>query len=160
MKHVRALLDGGGREAEIHPVYDVLINASYVDRATAMQWSFSGDELGILHYVEGDRERFADAMESIPAVLAYELTAADSGSFYAYIRDETTEPMRELLDSVTGKPVVVIPPAEFTDDGTVAYSMVGPPAEIQSALEEIPDPIGVTVTEISGLSSNSERIPS
>lgn len=151
MKHVRVTLDAGGREAEIHPMYDVMANAPYVDRATAMHWNLAGDELGIMHYVEGDREPFVSAMEAIPEVLGYELTPAGPDAFYVYIRDATTEPVRNLFETITRTPIVVIPPVEYASDRTVSYSAFGPSDAIQTAIEEIPDPISVTIDEIGGL---------
>ena len=85
-------LDAGGREAEIHPMYDLVVDASYIERTTAMHWNFSGDELGIMHYIEGDVEAFRADVESIQEVLDYELTLASEDAFYAYIRDATNEP--------------------------------------------------------------------
>jgi len=85
-------LDAGGREAGIHPMYDVMANAPYVDRATAMHWNVAEDEFGIVHCVEGDREPFVAAVEAIPEVLAYDLTPAGPDAFYVVIRDATTEP--------------------------------------------------------------------
>ncbi|PCR92434.1 helix-turn-helix domain-containing protein [Natrinema ejinorense] len=151
MKHVRISLDANGREAEIHPVYDVLVNAPYVGRSRALQWNFAGDELGIMHYVEGDRERFDAAIEAIPHVLASEIAPAGDEAFYTYIRDAMTEPLRGVFELATGSPVVVIPPVEYAADGTVSYSVVGPSGAIQTAIERIPDPIAVTVTEIGGM---------
>ena len=99
-------LDAGGREAEIHPMYDLVVDASYIERTTAMHWNFSGDELGIMHYIEGDVEAFRADVESIQEVLDYELTLASEDAFYAYIRDATNEPLRELFGAVTRSPVV------------------------------------------------------
>ena len=45
MKHVRVRITAGGREAEIHPMYDLWVNAPFVERATALQWNFTGDAL-------------------------------------------------------------------------------------------------------------------
>lgn len=150
MKHVRLTLDAGGREAEIHPMYDVLVNAPAVDRATAMHWNFAGDELGIMHYVEGDLEGFEAELERIPAVLAYELTPADDDAFYAYVRDATTEPLRELFAVVDRSPAVVIPPLEYVD-GTVSYSVFGPPGAIQEAIGRLSAFVDVTVSAIGGM---------
>jgi hypothetical protein len=155
MNHVRLTLDAGGREAEIHPMFDLIVNAPYVDRATAMHWNFSGDELGIMHYVEGDREPFEAAIAEIPEVLDYELTPAGPNDFYVYIRDATNEAVRELFELVDHGPVVAIPPIEYAADGTVSYSAFGPAADIQAVVERIPDPIDVTVTEVGGM----ERVP-
>ena len=153
MKHVRLTLDAGGREADIHPMYDVLANASYLTRATAMHWNFTGDELGIMHYVEGDAERFRADVESIPEVLEYELTPVDEGAFYVYIRDATNEPLRELLDTVTRGPVVVVPPLEYAVDGTVSFSVFGPSEEIQATVEHVSEVVPVEVRKVSGMSA-------
>jgi len=151
MHHVRLTLDAGGREAEIHPMFDLIVNSPYVDRATAMHWNSSGDELGIMHYVEGDYEPFEAAMAEIPEVLDYELTPAGPDEFYVYVRDATNEAVRELFELVDRGPAVAIPPIEYAADGTVSYSVFGPSAEIQAAVEQIPDLIDVTVTEVGGL---------
>ena len=153
MKHVRLTLDAGGREAEIHPMYDVMANAPFVERATAMHWNYSGEELGIMHYVEGDAERFRAAAESFPEVIDIELTRAGAGEFYAYVLDATNESVREMFEAVDRSPAVVIPPIEYAADGTVSYSVFGPGDEIQAAIERLPDPVDVTVEEIGGLAA-------
>lgn len=153
MKHVRVLLDANGREAVIHPLYDVLVNAPYVDRSTAIQWNIAGDELGIMHYVVGDRNRFRATIEEITEVTAYELAPAGDGSFYVYIRDAMTDPIRNVFETVARSPVVVIPPVEYADDGTVSYSVVGPSADIQATIDRIPEPVSVMVTEIGGIAA-------
>lgn len=153
MKHVRLTLDAGGREAEIHPMYDLLVNADYVERATAMHWNYSGEELGIMHYVEGDPEAFRDDVAEIPEVIDYELTVAERNAFYVYIRDATNRRLRELFDLLDQSPVVVIPPVEYTPGGSVSYSVFGPSRAIQSALDEIPEPITVSITEVESLAA-------
>ncbi|APW96837.1 DNA-binding protein [Halobiforma lacisalsi AJ5] len=151
MKRVRLTLDAGGREAEIHPMYDLLVNAPYVERATAMHWNYSGDELGIMHYVEGDATEFRSDVERVPEVIDYDLTVGGGDDFYVYIRDTTNEPVRELLDLLERSPVVAIPPVEYRADGTVSYSVFGPSAEITGIIDRIPDSIEVVVEEIGGL---------
>jgi predicted DNA binding protein len=60
--------------------------------------------------------------------------------------------LRELFEITNQSPVVVVPPIEYVD-GTVSYSVYGPADDIQAAIDAIPDPISVAVTEISGLKS-------
>ncbi|RQG90491.1 helix-turn-helix domain-containing protein [Natrarchaeobius chitinivorans] len=159
MKYVRLTLDAGGQEAEIHPMFDVLINAAYVDRALALHWTFVGDELGMMHYVEGSRGQFRETLERIPEVTDYALTPDDGGSFYAYVRDSTTEPVREMFGPIQRCPAVVLPPVEYAD-GTVSYAVFGPPDEIQGALERFPPQIDVTVSAVSGLSALAGTVES
>jgi len=58
-----------------------------------------------------------------------------------------------LFDLLDQSPVVVIPPVEYPPDGSVSYSVFGPSSAIQSALEEIPEPITVSVTDIGSLAA-------
>ncbi|WP_135821138.1 helix-turn-helix domain-containing protein [Halostella litorea] len=153
MKHVRLTLDADGREAAVHPMYDVLANAPFVERATAIHWNFAGDELGILHRVEGDADAFAEAAESVPEVIDHEVEPAGPGVFHAYVRDATNEPLRRLLSTVAGRSVVVVPPVEYGPDGAVSFAAVGPAAEIRAAVDELPEPVGVEVDAVRGLSA-------
>ncbi|MFB6075466.1 MAG: helix-turn-helix domain-containing protein [Haloarculaceae archaeon] len=153
MKHVRVTITAHGREDEIHPMYDVLANAPYVEYATAMHWNFTGEELGIMHYVEGDVEAYRRAAREAPEVIDFEVTRAGEDAFYVYVRDETNEPLRELFGAVTEGSVVTIPPIEYGADGRVTFSMVGPGEAIQAAIERVPDPVEVTVEEVGGLAA-------
>ncbi len=154
MNHVRLSLDAGGREAEIHPMYDVLVNDPAVERATATHWSFTGDELGIMHYLEGDREAFRQRLETIAEVREFEITPAGE-AFYAYVRDATTEPLRGLFGAVAESTAVVIPPIEYAEE-TVSYSVFGPGEEIEAAIERVPDPIEVRVEAVGGMRGVAE----
>jgi len=132
-------------------MYDVLVNAPYVERATATHWNYAGDELGIMHHVEGDADAFREAVDAVPEVVDFELTETGDDAFYVYVRDATNAALREIFDLVKASPVVVIPPVEYAPDGTVSYSVFGPSEAIQTAIDRIPEPIAVAVDEITGL---------
>lgn len=149
MKHVRVRITANGREAEIHPMYDVFANAPFVERATALQWNFTSDTLGILHFVEGDIEAFDAAVEAVEPVIDHELEPASDGTFYAYIHDETTAAFEELTPTTSA--LVVVPPIYYHENGTVSVSVFGPDEEIRPFVDGIPAPIEVTVKEVSGL---------
>jgi len=151
MQHVRVAITAHGREGEIHPMYGLWTNADYIERSRALQWNFTGDALGILHYAEGDADAFEDAVADIPEVLGYELEPAGEGSFYVYIRDATTEPLGDMFGPVTSGGIVVVPPIDYRADGTVALSVFGPDGEVQSAVDRIPDLIDLTVLQVGGL---------
>jgi len=151
MKHVRVRITADGREAEIHPMYDVLANAPFVERATAMQVNFTGDELGILHYVEGDIDAFDAAAAEVDAVVDYELQPAGEDAFYAYVHDETTGDLRAMFDPLTDRALVIVPPIVYHEDGTVTLSVFGPDAAIQDAFESIGPPVRVEIEEVGGL---------
>lgn len=159
MRHVRVSVTAGGREDEIHPIYDVLANAAYVEYATAINWNFSGSSLGILHYIEGDRTKFRRVLEETSVVRGFELNAIDDDSFYAYVWDETTPALRELSQAVADASLVTAPPIEYHADGRVTFSVFGPGERIQAAIDSIPDPVAVTIEEISGLAALPQTVP-
>lgn len=151
MKHVRVRLSAGGHEAEIHPMYDLWVNAPFVERATALQWNFTGDALGILHYAVGDADAFEAAVEDVPEVLGYDVERVGDDAFYVYVRDATTDALGDLFGPITSGGLIVVPPIRYHEDGTVTVSLFGPETEIQTAIESIPDLVDVTVEGVSGL---------
>jgi len=158
MKHVRVRVTAGGREDEIHPMYDVMVNAPYVERGTALQWNFTGDALGILHYIVGDIDAYREAAEETPEVIGYDLVPAGEGTFYAYIRDATTDALQEMFGPITHGGLVVVPPIVYHEDGTVTLSLFGPTDEMQTAIERVPDPVDVTVEEVGGLAGTRPAV--
>lgn len=153
MQHVRVRITADGREGEIHPMYDLLANAPFVDRATALQWNFSDGALGILHDVQGDREPFEAAVDAIPEVLDYDVETVGDRRFYVYVRDATTEPLAAMFGPVNTGGLIVVPPVVYHGDGTVSVSMFGPQAEFREAMEQVPALIEVTVESVGGLAA-------
>lgn len=158
VKHVRLSMSANGREAEVHPMYDLMANAPFVDGAKTTHWNYSGDELGIMHYVEGDVGPFRDALDAMAAVHDYGLTTVDDGSFYAYLVCGTTERVRQLFGSLTRGSLVVHHPIRWTADGRSSVPVVGTAEEIQTAIDGIPEPVEVEVREIGGLANAAEAV--
>jgi len=152
MNYVRVTLSAGGQEAMIHPMYGVLTHAEFVDRATAIQWNYTGENLIILHHVEGDIDEFEVAVNEIDAVREYELEPTGEHSFYAYIHDETTSDLREMFDPIANGGVVTVPPIIYHPDGTVSLSAFGPSAEIQRIFEALQSPVDVAIQDVGSLS--------
>jgi hypothetical protein len=123
MKHVRLTIDAGGREAEVHPMYEVLASAPYLERVVGLHWNFSGDRLGLMAYVEGDVDAFRDEVGGLPEVIDFEVTRAGEDACYAYVRDETNPVSRQLFGTFTRESLLVVPPIEYGGDGTVTFSV-------------------------------------
>lgn len=150
MKHVRLSLTANGREGELHPMYDLMANGDPVDRAETTHVNFTGDELGIMHFVEGDRDAFATAIERIDDVHEYELTDAAEGRFYAYLHCAPGD-ARVMFEALAQDRLIRVPPMVFRRDGTVAVSLIGVASEIQAAVDAIPEIVDVTIEEITGV---------
>lgn len=160
MKHVRVRIRADGGAAAIHPMYGVLTEAPFVERATAEQWNYTGDALGILHYVVGDADALEQAMQEIPEVVGYDVERVDERSCYVYVRDATTESLRELFTPVSSGGLIVVPPIEYEPDGTVVFSLFGPDDEVQDAVEDVSAPVDVTIEAVGGLAGTTAAVAS
>ncbi len=136
-------------------MYGVLTEAPFVERATAIQWNYTGDALGILHYVVGDADALERAMRDIPEVVGYDVERVDDRSCYVYVRDATTDALRALFAPISTGGLVVVPPVEYEPDGTVVFSLFGPDDELQTALEDVAVPVDVTIEAVGGLAGTT-----
>ena len=151
VKHVRLRMTADGREGELHPMYGLMANATFVEYAAALTWNIAGKRLTMLHYVEGDVAAFEAAIRDVDLQREYELEPVDDGAFYAYLHDDLTDEVLDLWALADRSGVVTVPPIEWHADGSVTVSLFGPSAAIQAAMEAVPDPMSVTVEEISGM---------
>lgn len=158
MKHVRVRITARGRAGDIHPMYGVMTEAAFVERATAIQWNYTGDALGILHYVVGDADALERAMQEIPEVVGYDMERIDDQSCYVYVRDATTDALQELFRPISSGGLVVVPPIEYEPDGTVVFSIFGPDDELQAAIESVSVPVDVTIEAVGGLAGTTAAV--
>lgn len=158
MKHVRVRITAHGQAGDIHPMYGVMTNAPFIKRATAIQWNYTGDALGILHYVVGDADALKQAMQEIPEVVGYDIERIDGESCYVYVRDATTDSLQEMFSPISSGGLIVVPPIEYDPDGTVVFSMFGPDDEVQDAIEDITIPVDVTIEAVGGLAHTTAAL--
>lgn len=150
MNHVRLVLDAGGREAEFHPMYDLLANGDPVERAETVHVNYTGDSLGIMHHVEGDREAFRDAIAAMDGVHEFELSTIDADHFYAHMQC-TPGDASVLFEAISQDSLIRVPPMVWRPDGSVAVSLIGTAAEIQAVVDDLPGLVEVTIEEITGV---------
>ncbi|MFT4923252.1 MAG: putative DNA binding protein [Haloarculaceae archaeon] len=160
MKHVRVRITADGQAGRIHPMYGVMTEAPFIERATAEQWNYTGDALGILHYVVGDADALERAMQRIPEVVGYDIERIDERSCYVYVRDATTDSLQEMFGPISSGGLIVVPPIEYGSDGTVVFSMFGPDDEVQDAIEDVSVPVDVTIEAVGGLAGTTTAISS
>lgn len=126
-------------ESAMHPVHrrltqdDALVSESLLHSHRAPD-----GEATMLFYVEGDREAYAAALESVDRIIDYRLTPLEDGASYAYIRGRSSEFDMELEGAFERTGLLVIPPVEFRSDGTARLTIIGEPEALQEALEDVP----------------------
>lgn len=140
----------------VHPVFDMLTRSEHVELVNGLHWNFSEDVLGILHFVEGNLERYVAELESIPSVLDYDIARASSDHFYVYHRCVVDGGAQELFETFTRDTLLMVPPIEFSADGSATFSLFGDDAEVQTALDDVPEAIRIDVHEVSGIAETPE----
>lgn len=154
MKHVRLTMRAP--EGTVHPVFDMLTRSKNVERVVGLHWNFSGDRLGILHYVVGEFEAYVAELEAIPSVLDYDIVRDDDERFYVYHRCIVDGGAQALFETFTRDTLLLVPPIEFSDDGAATFSLFGDSEEVQTALDSIPKTITFDMHAVSGMADTPE----
>ena len=154
VKHVRLTMRAP--EGTVHPVFDMLTRGEHVERVDGLHWNFSEDRLGILHYVEGDFDTYVSKLKSISSVLDYDIAPTDDKRFYVYHRCIVTGGAQDLFETFTRDTLLMVPPIKFSNDGSATFSLFGEGAEVQAALDSVPEIIEVNVHEVSGMADTPE----
>lgn len=154
VKHVKLTMRAP--EGAVHPVFDMLTRNENIERVHGLHWNFSEDRLGILHYVNGDFDMYVTELESIPSVLDYDIARVGEDHFYVYHRCTVSGGARDLFEIFTKDTLLMVPPIEFSDDGSATFSLFGDGSEVQTALNSVPEMIEVDVHEVSGMAATPE----
>lgn len=147
MKYVRLRVQFS--EATIHPVHAALCRSDAVDRDVLLHGNTAtpGRDT-FLFYVEGDPEAYDEMLQAAPMVTDWELTDLGSQSFYAFIRQTTPDIDAELFATFSRTGVITVPPIEFHDDGTAAFTVIGEPGALQQTIDDLPDAMDAQVDRI------------
>ncbi|WP_254763564.1 helix-turn-helix domain-containing protein [Natrinema marinum] len=149
MKRVRITLDPRGDYAP--PIYERLAGgADYVERARIVNWNVSSPPTGFLFRLEGDYRRFEGELAESPMVSNYEILPVTDRACYCFLEGEVSTAARSLFENFTRGSLMTVPPIECNDDGTNTFSIVGTEADIQAAVDGVPDGVGVTVERVGG----------
>ncbi|MFC6988621.1 helix-turn-helix domain-containing protein [Haloplanus sp. GCM10025708] len=120
-----------------------------IERAELRHWNMVLDDTNTFVFrVRGDPDPFGAKLESRDATISYSLTPASNGVFYCCVRERATESDEGYIDAFARGTLVVIPPVRFNPDGTTDLTLVGTPADVNAAVEELPDSMRADVRSI------------
>ncbi|RQH01917.1 helix-turn-helix domain-containing protein [Natrarchaeobius oligotrophus] len=151
MKRVRITLDPTGEFAP--PLYERLAGgASYLERAWIVNWNVARPPAAFLLWLRGDYRRFEAELESSETADEYELLPIGDRECHCFLEGEVAAAARTLFENFTRGSLLTIPPIACNDDGTNTFSIVGTDADIQAAVDGVPDEVGVTIEAVGGRS--------
>ncbi|MDS0475293.1 helix-turn-helix domain-containing protein [Natrinema sp. 1APR25-10V2] len=148
MKTVRLTLQ---YDAEtIHPMHRFVADSDAFDAYRMVHGNFTGDDgdNAFIFHVVGDPDVYETALEETGRVSDYKLTRTGDRSFTVYVRDVPDDVDDRLLEIFSRGSLVALPPLEYRSDWTVRFSVVGEPADLRRALEEIPEGIETSVDRV------------
>jgi predicted DNA binding protein len=99
-------------------------------------------------YIGAEQKLYSDELEQISQVIDYELIPIGERAFYAYLREQTAAPDKEIYTAFTHSTLVVIPPIEYTTQGTMRITVVGKSTALQSAIDSLPPDVDVDIDRI------------
>jgi hypothetical protein len=132
-----------------NPMHQFVVDhESYVVSRLLYRHQYASDEHALLFHVEGPNGPYEDALGEQSEVLDYELSPCPDESFYLYVRAELSESDRSFSDAFAQPGLVVVTPVEYRSDGTVGVTAVGPAGAVQTAVDAVPETMGVDVRSV------------
>ena len=147
MRYLRAVLDPGPETT--HPMHAFVAGHDDLTDYRLLQWNPSGErEVALVFNVRGDREAYEAALAEHTAPVTHTVVPGRRSSFYVYVLDRLSGGDRELAGAFARTGLVVVPPVEYRDDGTMGLGVVGPDEALQAAVDAVPDEVDVEIRRL------------
>lgn len=156
MKSIRITLAYGTDAAP--PVLEAFFASEELEREVILGGQVVDAVETITSFVYGSREAYETMLDGRDDVLEYELTPANDG-FFVYLRRELGAQGLSLLEALSRKTIVVVPPIEVRSNRTIVLTIVGHPTDLGAVLEGAPEGASIDVLRVyGGVATNSARL--
>lgn len=127
-------------------------------RVEVLNWNVTASPVAFLLRVRGDVDRFEAVLRDDDGIDEYELLPIAEGDCYCFVAGVGTPDARALWETFKSGSLMTIPPAEWNPDGSYTFTVVGRDADIQSAVESVPEGVRVDVEAVGGTTVAPERV--
>ncbi|ELZ10800.1 Bacterio-opsin activator HTH domain protein [Halovivax asiaticus JCM 14624] len=149
MKRVRLTVHPGG--LDLPAAFEAVTGAREpFAEVEVVNWNVGPPDAAFLLRVRGDLDRFEAALATDPAVEDRELVAIDSSEGYCFVAGVGSSDARALWEPFARGSLMTVPPAEWNGDGSYTFAVVGRDADIQAAVEAVPDVVRVEIESVGG----------
>lgn len=135
----------------LHPMQSFIRHTDAVEYEELRAWNVATgdpDTEYVLFYVEADRERYEEQIDSVDSVRWYDLTPIDEDAFYVYLCQSTRDEDRQWRTAFAELNLLVVPPIAYDDNADFHVTVVGASEDIQAMLDGLPEAIDVDVRAI------------
>lgn len=119
-------------------------------RVDVVNWNVTTAPAAFLLRVRGDLDRFASVLERDGGVDEYELLPVTERESYCFLTGTGTTDARALWENFKRGSLMTVPPAEWNADGSYTFTVVGTDADVQAAVDRVPDDARVDVEAVGG----------
>lgn len=91
-------------------------------------------------------------------VTDYEVLPIADREWYCFFEGTVSSAARSLFENFTRGSLMTVPPIECNDDGSNTYTIIGTEADIQAAIDGVPDMVDVSVERIGGKRVTAESV--
>ncbi|XVH31528.1 helix-turn-helix domain-containing protein [Haloferacaceae archaeon DSL9] len=147
MKRVRLTIHPS--EADLPETFERVTGAAeeFV-QVQVFNWNVTSTPVAFLLRVCGDIQRFESLLKDDDAVEEYELHPVDEHESYYFVTGFGSADAHALWENFKRGSLMTIPPAVWNADGTYTFTVVGRDADIQAAVERVPDVARVNIEAI------------
>lgn len=147
MKRVRLTLDP--RDLPLPPIYERLtVDATSLSDVRIVNWNVSDPPATFLLRFRGDYRGFEDALQDDSNVIEYEVLPITEMECHCFLSAETGAASRALFENFTRRSLLTVPPVECHPDSRSTFTIVGKEADIQAAIDGVPEGASATVETV------------
>ena len=158
MKHVRVVFELP-RERR-HPMHQFVVERDVATDYEFVAWTPTPDGgVTLLLCFVGDVEPYRTHIRDTESTDIARVTDGPGDHVYVYARDVLEGAVGHTVTRFVELGLVVVPPIEYRDDGSVAASIVGPDEDTHDAIDAIPDDVGVTVESVTAYGTHTTERP-
>ncbi|WP_435063885.1 helix-turn-helix domain-containing protein [Halobaculum sp. EA56] len=105
----------------------------------------------LLFLVEGDRDRYREAVAGVDSVREFQLSPVDDCRFYAFVAEETRPSDAAWREAFAERGLVVPFPVLYDGDGRMRLRVVGRAEALRAAVHDLPGGFDATVHSVGDL---------
>lgn len=137
--------------SERHPMHRFVVETDGYATTRLIGSSLGDGVHTALFHVEGwPPDQYEAALDDVPSIREYALSAQSNGTFSVYVREELGEHDRGLTEAFERVGLIALLPVVYRSNGEIVVRLVGPAATLQTAIEALPPDVGVDLREIGG----------
>jgi hypothetical protein len=156
MKRVRITIHP--QELENPTLYRRLTDAPYISEVRTVNWNNGTPPAGFLLWIRGEYRRLEPHLEADPQISDYEILPLTDDECHCFLEGRGPEDARRLWANFNRGSLLTVPPVEWNDDGSSTFVLVGTDADIQSAVDGVPEDVPVVVERVGGTSVRPESV--